>query len=183
MNAAEALCAEYERMLGLKWPSGLSGDERVWMAIYDPEDERKVRARLGQFELATKAAGRGWRSFDLARVFPEWLGASKHREQLFANPGAIPRALVEYRRQMTETLRTELAAADDDTVVALLGAGSLFGLWSVSELVSTVSDGIKGILLVFFPGRHEGTEYRLMDARTSWNYLALPIEARSGGQR
>ena len=182
MNAAEALCAEYERVLGLKWPSGLSGDERVWMAVYDPEIERKIRARLPQFELVTKNAGRGWRSFDLAEVFPTWMGDNKHRDQLFANPGAIQRALQEYQNLLTQRVRAELAEADEGTVVALLGAGSLFGLWSVSELISTVSDGIKGILLVFFPGRHEGTVYKLMDARSSWNYLALAIEARSGGQ-
>lgn len=181
MNAADALCREYERVLKLKWPSGLSGEERVWMAIYDPSNERKVRARLGQFELATKQAGRAWRLFNLEEVFPQWMASNKYREQLFAKPKAMRTALGAYRQVLTERLRAELDQTDDQTVLAVLGAGSLFGLWSVSELVSKVAGDIQGILLVFFPGRHEGTVYKLLDARISWSYLALPIEAKVGG--
>jgi len=181
MNVADSLCKEYERVLKLKWPSGLSGEERVWMAIYDPPSERKVRARLSQFELSTKQAGRRWRLLNLEDAFPQWMASNKRRDQLFANPQAIPAALSEYRQFLTERVRAQLEEADDQTVVALLGAGSLFGLWSVSELVSTIAGSIKGILLVSFPGRHEGTVYKLMDARISWNYLALPIEPKPGG--
>ena len=181
MNAADSLCKEYARVLKLKWPSGLSGEERVWMAIYDPPNERKVRARLGQFELSTKEAGRIWRLLNIEEVFPQWLASNKYRDRLFANPKAVPAALSEYRHLLAERVRGELDEADDRTVVALLGAGSLFVIWSVSDLVSTVVGDIKGILLVFFPGRHEGTVYKLMDAKISWNYLALPIEAKPGG--
>jgi Domain of unknown function (DUF1788) len=180
MNVVDSICQEYERVLKLKWPAGLSGEERVWIVPYDPPQERRVRARLVQFELATKHAGRSWRLVNVETVFPLWLAANRYREQLFANPKALPGALVDYRKALTDAVRAELAAGDDRTVVALTGVGSLFGLWSVSELISAVAGGIRGILLVFFPGRHEGTTYRLMDARTSWNYLALAIEPKVG---
>jgi hypothetical protein len=180
MSIVDSLCKEYERVLKLRWPGNLSGEERVWMVVYDPPQERRIRARLLQFELATKEAGRKWRLVALENVFPEWLAANKYREQLFANPKALPGALGAYRTRLAEVVRAELAAADDQTVVALTGAGSLFGLWSVSELVASVAGSINGILLVFFPGRHEGTVYRLMDARTNWNYLALAIEPKVG---
>lgn len=180
MNVAEALCREYERVLKLRWPSGLSGDERVWMAVYDPADERKVRARLKQFELSTKEAGKQWRAVSLEQLFAEWMATNRHREQLFANPAAMPGALTAFRHYLTTKVSAALGEADERTVVVLLGVGSLFGLWSVSELISTVSGRIPGILLVFFPGRHEGMTYRLMDARTSWNYLALAIEPKVG---
>ena len=37
-----------------------------------------------------------------------------------------------------------------------------------------------GRLLVFFPGEVEGNNYRLLDARDGWNYLATPITADKG---
>lgn len=180
MNAAEALCEEYKRVLRLRWPSGLSGEERVWMAIYSPANERKVRARLADFEFATKDAGKSWKPIDLEAAFVGWMASTRHREALFATPAAFNGALADFRRSLTTTVGEALEVAEEGSVVALVGAGSLFGLWSVSELVSVVAGRIRGILLVFFPGSHEGTTYRLMDARTSWNYLALPIEAKAG---
>ena len=45
----------------------------------------------------------------------------------------------------------------------------------VSQLMERVAPTIRGRLLVFFPGEHEHTTYRLLDARDGWNYLAVPI--------
>ncbi len=74
---------------------------------------------------------------------------------------------------------------DPNGVVALLGAGTLFGLGDapkVSALLNAVNDTIAGRLLVFFPGEHEGNRYRLLDARDGWNYLATPIKANGSGR-
>jgi hypothetical protein len=65
-----------------------------------------------------------------------------------------------------------------ETVVAVLGIGSLFGLTRASVLFETVAPFVLGRLLGFFPGRHEGSNYRLLDARDGWNYLAVPITAK-----
>jgi hypothetical protein len=67
---------------------------------------------------------------------------------------------------------------DPEGVVAVLGAGTLFGLGDtvkVSALLNAVNGAAAGRLLVFFPGQHEGNSYRLLDARDGWNYLAIPI--------
>jgi len=40
-----------------------------------------------------------------------------------------------------------------------------------------VEADIRGRLLVFFPGVYEQDNYRLLDARDGWNYLAIPITA------
>ena len=45
----------------------------------------------------------------------------------------------------------------------------------VSELVAKAESKIRGRLLVFFPGAYENNNYRLLDARKGWNYLAVPI--------
>jgi hypothetical protein len=52
----------------------------------------------------------------------------------------------------------------------------------VSALLNDVNDAIAGRLLVFFPGEHEGNNYRLLDARDGWNYMATPITP-NGGRR
>lgn len=180
MSIVDDLCKEYERILKLRWPSGLSGEERVWFVVYDPSSERRIRAHVGQFELLTRMAGQQWRVLDIEPVFAEWMADNEYREQMFANPASVPSALTVFRRDLGDRLRSELARSDDATVVAVLGAASLYGLWSLSELISAVADSIQGVLLVFFPGRHERTNYRLMDARSSFNYLALAIEAKVG---
>ncbi len=76
-------------------------------------------------------------------------------------------------------MRAALTApdVDSDTVVALVGVASLFGLVRASEVLDKVTQSIQGRLLVFFPGQHEGSNYRLLDARDGWNYLAVPITA------
>jgi len=58
------------------------------------------------------------------------------------------------------------------------GLGSLFGITSVSALIEAVAGNIRGRLLVFFPGHYEGNNYRLLDARDGWNYLAVPITTK-----
>jgi len=51
---------------------------------------------------------------------------------------------------------------------------------SPSGLIEAVSPSIRGRLLVFFPGERQGHNYRLLDARDGWNYLAVPIFSAEG---
>jgi hypothetical protein len=63
----------------------------------------------------------------------------------------------------------------------VLGAGSLLGFARVSRVLHLVEHQVRGRLLVFFPGtRDTNNNYRLLDARDGWNYLAMPIEASAG---
>jgi hypothetical protein len=45
----------------------------------------------------------------------------------------------------------------------------------VSSLIERVEDGVRGRLLVFFPGEYRHNVYRFMDARDGFNYMASPI--------
>jgi len=51
----------------------------------------------------------------------------------------------------------------------------LYDFLYVSELVAALEASLAGYLLVSFPGEKEGNTYRFLDARTGWNYLAVPI--------
>ena len=56
------------------------------MVVYPPEQERRLRMRMGDFEIATHEAGHPWHRLDLTDSFGRWLGAHEYREalQLFA---------------------------------------------------------------------------------------------------
>ena len=94
-------------------------------------------------------------------------------------------ALSAFFNHLVEQVRERLDKhPDPNGVVALLGAGTLFGLGDVvkvSALLNAVNDAVAGRLLIFFPGQHEGNSYRLLDARDGWNYLAIPITPNGRG--
>ena len=60
MSRIDQLRKNYQRICGLPWDRKLAGSQRVWLAVYDKEDERKLRLRLGLFEEATHQAGHRW---------------------------------------------------------------------------------------------------------------------------
>ena len=65
----------------------------------------------------------------------------------------------------------------------MYGVGSLFGFVRVSQVIPLVETHIRGRLLVLFPGVYEQNNYRMLDARDGWNYLAIPITNSEGDQR
>lgn len=181
MAGVEPLLRSYEQFVRLPWQSGLAGPQRVWMAVYDAADERRLRARLGAFENVTVGAGHAWHACDVTDLFAQWMAAQEYRQSYFESPEDMDMALEDFAQHVVGTVRDALIAADDDEgVVAVSGLASLFGLMRASRLVDEVAPAIRGRLLVFFPGEHEGNNFRLLDARDGWNYLAIPITAHEG---
>lgn len=179
MSEIESLLRNYENLVRLPWPRSLSGPEKVWFVIYDPPHERRVRLRVPEFEVATKNAGHGWAQLDLTDAFAHWMAGHEYREAYFEQPEDMELALQEFSGYVIGLVQKALTApgVDEDTVVAILGLASLFGLTRASRVLEEANPAIRGRLLVFFPGRHEGSNYRLLDARDGWSYLAVPITA------
>lgn len=183
-SGIEGLLKAYERHVALPWDRSLSGAEKVWLAVYSPssQNERRLRFVINEFEMATKSTGHRWKLVDLTNSFESWMGAHEYRDSYFTTPKALEPALEEFGEQLCADLIAELTAdgVDGDTVVGLLGVGALFGFYRVSRLIEAVNPSIRGRLLVFFPGEKQGHNYRLLDARDGWNYLAVPIFAPEG---
>ncbi len=173
------LLAEYRNQLRLPWSRTIAGPQRVWLAIYDPSLERRLRLKVEEFEIETRASGRNWNLVDVTRAFADWLGTNEYREAYFAEPELLSGAMSDFVDVVAQRVRIALerAESNEDTVVAVLGVGALFPMARVSEIIDRVAPVIRGRLLVFFPGHLEGSNYRLLDARDGWNYLAVPIEA------
>jgi len=182
MSRIEGLLKAYEAFVQQPWPPNLSGAERVWFAVYEPSQERRLLFRLQEFETVTKRAGHGWRHLDISGLFADWMGNHRYREAYFEDPEAMDLALQDVAQHVADRVLAALCApeADRDTVVALSGVGTLFGLARTSDVIERVAPSIQGRLLVFFPGRYERAQYRLFDARDGWNYLAVPIIAKNG---
>ncbi len=179
MNQVEALLRNYERFVRVPWEPGLAGPQKVWFAIYDPDQERRLRLRVEEFKHATTQAGHGWHLVDVTDGFGRWMAGQEYRDAYFEEPEYLADKMPEFAAFVADQVGEALAApeADDNAVVALLGVGALFGLTRVSALMEAVAPKIRGRLLVFFPGSYDGSSYRLLDARDGWNYLAVPITA------
>jgi len=184
MSRVDDLIANYQRFAQLPWPTFLAPAQRVWMAVYAPEDERRLRLHLQEFETASNAAGHEWAKVDITNSFEEWMAAHEYRDAYFDNPRLIQPELSGFFEALVEHVRGQLASVSTtNTIVGLVGAGSFFGLGDrvkVSALVDRIEDLIAGRLLVFFPGEVEQNNYRLMNGRDGWNYHAVPITAEEG---
>lgn len=176
MNAIDRLIANYQRQVSLPWASNLAGKQRVWFAVYPLAEERRVRAHLQHFETATLEAKHGWLVVDLTRLLPEWLSQHEYREGIFAEPQFLS-SHQDLEELAVEKVKKACIAeeADQNTVVTILGLGSLFDFIRVSRLLDAVEDAIRGRLLVLFPGEYRHNSYRFMDARDGFNYMAIPI--------
>ena len=179
------LVTTYRQHLPVPWQAGLAAIQRVIFAVYDKADELRLRANVEEFSLATQQAGKRWLLLDLTSAFPEWMTAQEYREAYFEAPedlaGYQAGELTEFIADLNARLKARISAeAGPDTVVALLGVGTLFGLARVSSVVEGIKEAVDGRLLVFFPGEHhpENHIYRLLDARDGWNYLAVPLLAQ-----
>ncbi len=135
--------------------------------------------------MVTQQAGKQWLLLDVTNAFPEWMVSQEYRDAYFESPedlaGYQTGELTEFITDLNAKLKTRInAEAGPDTVVALLGVGTLFGLARVSSVVEGIKEAVQGRLLVFFPGEHhpENHTYRLLDARDGWNYLAVPLLAQ-----
>lgn len=177
MTKLDRLLARYEEFIALPWAKGLAGAQRTIFVCYDPADERRLRARIEEFELATTKARHGWKRIDLTDAFAEWMGALEYRESYFEYPEDLAPALTDFEEHLQREIRERLYGVGEEDVVALTGVGSLFGFTSVSALIAGLADAVPGRLLVLFPGEYENNTYRLFDARDGWGYLAIPITA------
>ena len=175
MSEIDDLLKRYERYVKLAWDHNLAGAQKVWFAGYSPGQERRLRLRIGAFQVATIAARHKWCLVDITDVFAEWMANHDYRDAYFEEPEFMELALADFSDMVAEQVRKALARTDEDTVVALLGLASLFGLARVAELIAKVDSEIRGRLLAFFPGQRDGANWRLLNARDGWNYHAVPI--------
>ena len=186
MSRIDLLRKNYQRICNLPWDRNVAGPQRVWFAVYDKEDERKLRFRLGLFAEATQQSQHQWHDVDLTNAFTDWMCSSDNvsfARSYFETPELLDEGvLADFKQHVVARINDTLdkSVAGEDAVVAICGVASLFGFLRVSEVLPLIEGHIRGRLLVFFPGVYEQDNYRLLDARDGWNYHAVPITASEG---
>ena len=183
MGRIEDLAAKYRRHIAIPWQRNLSGDQKTIFIVYPKNDERQLRIRTDAFAMETSKANHSWKLVDLTTAFAEWMASEDYRDEYFEDPDALEMSLEHgFTGYVSNRIREQLLADDatEDSVVAVLGAGSLFGLTRLSLVLRQVINDVRGRLVLFFPGEYENSNYRLLDARDGWNYLAVPITLHDG---
>lgn len=175
MPTVDDLLHAFRRQAALPWAPDTPPDYRVWIMHYDKALERRVAGRLPEFEHAARSHGHGWDHIDLAALVPPWFAGHDLFPDLVEQPDELPGLLPDFEAHVVGAVRARLHALPDRSILALSGAGALFGLLRVSALADKVAPAISGRLLLLFPGRHEAGTYRLLDARDGWTYRATPI--------
>ncbi len=184
MGKIEELAERYGHHIATPWQRTVAGAQRVILIVYDKELERTLRARKQLFEDETHKGLHDWFEVDVTRAFAEWLAKDEYREAYFESPADLSLKLeAEFANVVADRIRAELTRPDvtDRSVVAVIGVGALFGFTWVSKVLKLVEGDIKGRLVVFFPGSYDQNNYRLLDARDGWNYLAVPITLHGNG--
>ena len=183
MGRIEELSNRYRNHISAPWQRNLAGDQKAIFVVYPKEDERKLRARLELFEMATFDAKHDWKSFNFTKTFASWMANTEYRELYFQSPEDLTMKLQgDFLQFAAQELRKALMAPDvnGDTVVAVHGVASLYGFTKASLVLKEVVYDIQGRLLLFFPGEFDNNNYRLLDARDGWSYLAVPITLHNG---
>lgn len=182
MSLAQTILEKLKEYLTLPWPQNVSARERVVMVVYPPNDERKLRRLLesGEFSREIATTDHGWTELDLGPEFSKWLAGSEYAEQYLQRPERLwddSGNIRGLREHLIYQVAEKCKAMTSNDVLALVGGGGLFGLFSVSSLVEQIESHIPGRLVIFFPGEHDAknNSYRLLGAKDGWGYLAVPI--------
>lgn len=173
------LIEHYTRHIQVPWRDDAAALQRVIFCVYNESEELRLRARIDEFELATRESGHAWHLFDLTDTFAEWLSSQRYAKSYFKKPELISTILLKYQEAVALRFDVFISeqSVDENAVVALNGVGSLFGLTKVKGIVDLLAPKVPGRLVVFFPGSYENNNYRLLDAYDGWGYLAVPITA------
>ena len=169
------LVRSYQNYISLPWEKGLAGVQKVIFAVYDNAEELRIRSQVGEFEIATKVAKHGWHLIDITDAFPQWMIKQEYCDGFFEYPDDLQDSMGDFTETVVDSIKEQLDAVDENTVVALQGIAGVFGFSHCSQIVAKVASNVKGRLLVLFPGEYENNNYRLLDARPGWDYQAVPI--------
>jgi hypothetical protein len=176
MSKIDNLLTNYIKYITVPWREAAPA-QRVAFCVYPESLERTLRLKLGEFELATTQAGHNWAEHDISGIFSEWLTQQRYAEKYYKVPELLPTLLPKFTEYIVTKFNDFVREhqVDQDTVVAVIGVGSLFGFVKVKEVVDKIALSVNGRLVIFFPGSYENNNYRLLDGYDGWNYLAVPI--------
>lgn len=96
MSRIKRLLQSYNKYISVPWRDDVAAAQRVIFCIYKETEERSLRAKLDEFELATRQAGHDWALFDLTDTFATWLTSQRYAKSYFQQPHLLRSLLPKY---------------------------------------------------------------------------------------
>ena len=121
MNRVKRLLVSYARFICVPWRDDAAAAQRVIFCVYNENEELRLRAKVDEFEIATRDAGHEWFVFDLTNTFADWLSGQRYAESYFQKPGLLSTLLPQYLIYNTDQFSAFLQEkeAGNNSVVAL----------------------------------------------------------------
>ena len=113
MSYVDDLLDSYRRFVALPWPKNVAPPQRVWMAVYPPKHERRIRLNLPEFENATVQAGHAWGLIDITTSFERWMADHEYPEAYFEEPELLETALPAFFDALVAEVQGQLERFDD----------------------------------------------------------------------
>ena len=86
MSYVEELLVAYDKFVAHPWQVNLAPPQRVWMAVYPPEHERRLRLHLPEFRAATTEHNHPWSLIDITTSFERWMANHQYSDDYFEDP-------------------------------------------------------------------------------------------------
>lgn len=170
------LLKSFTSHISIPWSKNISAEEKAIFVVYNKMDELKLRARIAEFEQACVQSEHPCLLLDITNAFPEWMAEEDYKEAYFEDPEFLKSNYDYFAEDLVTKLSQQINEhQSEDSVVALMGCGTLFGFISVSGMVKALASQIQGRLVVFFPGEFHDNNYKLLDAKDGWGYQATAI--------
>jgi hypothetical protein len=109
VSYVDELLNAYRRFVAMPWQVSLAPPQRVWMAVYPPEQERRLRLHLEAFKMITSESGHPWALIDITTSFECWMAAHRYRDEYFEDPELLETALPAFFEHLVDKAREELA--------------------------------------------------------------------------
>ena len=104
MSKIDVLLKNYEKTISIPWRD-LAAAQRVIFAVYQESDERRLKAKITEFELATRNLNHGWVEFNLTDTFSEWMHSQRYAKSYYKNPKLLSNIIHKYSDYIEEKFR------------------------------------------------------------------------------
>jgi hypothetical protein len=96
MSRVKRLVQSYSKFISVPWRDDAAAAQRVIFCVYNETEERWLRARVDEFEIATRQAGHEWAMFDLTDTFATWLASQRYAKSYFQKPHLLSSLLPKF---------------------------------------------------------------------------------------
>ena len=86
MSRVKQLVQSYGSHIAVPWRDDTAAAQRVIFCVYNENEELRLRAKVDEFELATRQAGHAWALFDLTDSFANWLAPQRYAKSYYEKP-------------------------------------------------------------------------------------------------